>query len=181
MLLTQAEQKVERLKGALPELLALAHKFDNKPKVEYFEGREWLIKIYEDQISFGWEKGIRAFLGAQETDPKLLDYLYTVNIPQRVKAGVFAKVITSDSPENRKYAGIDKQSLKETRLISNPLLTLSNEITMYWWHKVSVCMYGKNELSWVIIHSISLHDTMCGLFDYIRETSNQQQKQLLQN
>jgi hypothetical protein len=39
-LLKNQEAKCENFKSKLPEFMAIAHKFDNKPQVQFFEGIE---------------------------------------------------------------------------------------------------------------------------------------------
>jgi len=45
--LDKFHRKYEALKEKLPEFMAIASKYDNKPKVQFFEGLEGLKSIYE--------------------------------------------------------------------------------------------------------------------------------------
>lgn len=57
--------------------------------------------------------------------------------------------------------------LRETRMIYSELLTLENEIDLYWPDKVAFVMYSGDEMSWVIVHSKKLYTTLRWLFNYI--------------
>jgi sugar-specific transcriptional regulator TrmB len=50
ILLKQLEQKYESFKDKVPELLALAEKFGNRPKVRFFEGLEGVKKAFEEVL-----------------------------------------------------------------------------------------------------------------------------------
>lgn len=60
-LLRQLEQKYESFKEKVPELLALADKFGNRPKIQFFEGLEGMKKMY-DELLTSKEHIIRSFL-----------------------------------------------------------------------------------------------------------------------
>ena len=61
ILLKQLEQKYESFKDKVPELLALAEKFGNKPRIQFFEGLEGVKKMYGDLLTSTTEP-ICAFL-----------------------------------------------------------------------------------------------------------------------
>ncbi|EKD25092.1 MAG: hypothetical protein ACD_80C00118G0001 [uncultured bacterium (gcode 4)] len=166
ILLKQLEQKYESFKEKVPELLAMAEKFGSKPKVQFFEGLEGMKKMYSDLLTSTTEP-IYAFLGLEITNKKLLEYLYNDFLPQRIKLGIKAKVIVHASTKNKEYKTIDKKSLKETRIITVADFNIHNEINIYGWNKVAIAMFGDAEMSAIIIHSKSVHDSLLSIFNFI--------------
>lgn len=79
--------------------MVLAEKFGNKPKVQFFEGVEWLKMIYEELLTS--EVDILSFLGLEFTNKALLEYLYNDFLPRRLAAKIYAKVILSDTWKNK--------------------------------------------------------------------------------
>jgi hypothetical protein len=45
-----------------------------------------------------------------------------------------------------------------------------NEIVIYWDNKIAVLMYAKDEQSWLIIESKTLHDWLRSVFNLIWKT-----------
>ncbi|HCY20509.1 TPA: hypothetical protein DIC40_01315 [Patescibacteria group bacterium] len=57
----QLEQKFESFKEKVPELLALAEKFGNKTRIQFFEGLEGMKKVYAELLT-SKDHSIRSFL-----------------------------------------------------------------------------------------------------------------------
>ncbi len=167
ILLKQLEQNYTSFKNKVPEFLALAEKFGNKPKVQFFEGVEEIKNMYDDQIAT--KSTIKAFMGRQTIQPELADYFMYNFVPQRVKANILAKVILCDAPNNIIYhKKSNKKFLKESVLIEKDLFHLPGEILIYW-PKVAIALYWENELVWIIIHSDKFCNMMESIFDLIWE------------
>lgn len=165
-LLRQLEQKYESFKEKIPELMALADKFGNRPKVQFFEGLEWMKRMYDDLLTSDNEE-ISSFLWIQDMDPILEKDLFNGFVPKRVKLGIHAKVIVSKQDQNIQYKRMDKKLLKETRMIEKDTFSLNGEINIYWDNKVGIAMFNNKEISWVIIHSKTTHDNLKNIFGFI--------------
>jgi len=166
VLLKQIEQKYESFKEKVPELLALAEKFGNKIKVQFFEWVEWIVTMYSDLLTSTTEP-IRSFLWLEDMQPALSKRLFGSFLPQRIKLKIPAKVIVSNNQANKNYKAMDKKSLKETRIIKQDLFSLSGEINIYGENKVMIAMFNDKEMSWIIIHSKSMHDSLKSIFNLI--------------
>ncbi|MEI6425904.1 MAG: helix-turn-helix domain-containing protein [Candidatus Absconditabacteria bacterium] len=164
-LLRQLEQKYESFKAKVPELLALADTFGNKPKIQFFEGFEGMKKMYDDQLSS--KTDLKAFMGRHELNEKLSEYLMHIFIPNRVKNKVLAKVILSNSPENKSYhKKSDKLLLKESILIEDTIFNIPDELLIYD-NKVAIALYTDHDMCGIIIHSDKFFLTMQSIFDLI--------------
>lgn len=169
-LLRKMEDKCTSLKEALPEFLAIANKYDNKPKVQFFEGFEWLKQLYNDILENPTED-ILAFLWAGEVSSQLKDYLNLQFLPKRVTIWLSAKVILWDDKRNREnyevYKVGNNKLLTEYKVFNHDFFNLYNEINIYGDNKIAIMMFSEEEMSWLIIHSKKLHDTLKSLFNLI--------------
>jgi len=156
------EEQYQKMKSVLPELLALTDKLGDKPKIQFFEGLEGVKNMYGDLLTSTTEP-IHAFLGLEIINKKLLEYLYKEFLPQRIRLGIKAKVISYMGEKNKEYKSIDKKALKETRLIKDDDFAIHNEIN----NKVAIAMFSDEEMSAVIIHSKKFHDTLLNIFNLI--------------
>ncbi len=166
VLLKQMEQKYESFKDKVPELLALAEKFGSKPKIQFFEGFEGMKKMYNDVLTSEKEP-ISAFLGLEKINKKFLEYLYKEFLPQRIKLGIKARVISHASEKNKEYKSIDKKTLKETRFIKDLDFIIEHEINIYGGNRVAISMFSDEDMSALIIHSKKFHDTLLSIFNFI--------------
>jgi len=166
ILLKQLEQKYESFKEKVPELLAMAEKFGNKPKIQFFEWWAGMKKMYNDLLTSTTEP-ICAFLWLEVIDKKFLEYLYKEFLPQRIKLKIKAKVISHTGETNKEYKSVDKKSFKETKLIKDLDFILHHEINIYGDNRVAIAMFSDEEMSAIIIHSKKFHDTMLSIFNFI--------------
>ncbi len=166
ILLKQIEQKYESFKDKVPELLALAEKFGTKIKVQFFEWVEWIVKMYNDTLTSTTEP-ILAFLGLQDMPESLKKRLFEGYVKQRVKMNIPAKVLVSDTAINKEYKKMDKLGNKETRIVKSDLFNLYGEIDIYAENKVAIFMFNDKEMSGIIIHSKTMHDSLKSIFNFI--------------
>ncbi|MFZ2150517.1 MAG: helix-turn-helix domain-containing protein [Candidatus Absconditicoccaceae bacterium] len=173
-LLKMRETKCENLKAKLPEFMAIAHKFDNKPQVKFFEGLEGLKQLYEDMLSSNTEP-IHAFLGIGSASQNLLNYLNLHFLPERIKIGLHAKVLLCNEEKKKDYPAYtsSRKFLTEHKVLSFDFVKLYNEINIYGNDKISLVMFSEDEMSGLIIQSKKLHDTLKGIFDLARFVADQ--------
>ena len=166
LLLKQLEQKYESFRDKVPELLALAEKFGNKPRIQFFEWFEGVKKMYGDLLSSTTEP-ICAFLWLESISTQLHTYLEKEFLPQRIKLGIKAKVISHIGEKNKTYKSMDKKVLRETRIVKDVAFILHHEINIYGESKVAIAMFNNDEMSAIIIHSKKFHDTLLSIFNFI--------------
>jgi hypothetical protein len=125
--------------------------------------------MYNDLLTSTTEP-IYAFLGLESISPKLHDYLNKEFLPQRIKLGIKAKVISHAGEKNKVYKSMDKISLKETRIVKDAAFILHHEINIYGENRVAIAMFNHEEMSALIIHSKKFHDTLLSIFNFIRKS-----------
>lgn len=160
------KQQYETFEQKVPELMALVQSYTNKPRVQYFEWFQGISDMYEDMLTS--QTDILAFVGLDEMDPKLAEHLFATHVKKRAELGILAKVIVSGSEKNKIYQTRDKEQLRETICIDHPLFTMANEIDIYWPNKIALALYSWEEMSWIIIHSKQLYESLSSIFHLLR-------------
>jgi hypothetical protein len=106
----------------------------------------------------------------ESISPKLHEYLEKQFLPQRIKLGIKAKVISHAGEKNKIYKSMDKKTLRETRMVKDSVFVLHHEIDIYGENKVAIVMFNHEEMSALIIHSKKFHDTLLSIFNFIRKS-----------
>lgn len=168
-LLKNLEIKYEKFKEKLPELNAIANLGWNKPRVQFFEGLEWLKTVFSSIMQSSDIMGdipYRTFVGAGSIDQRFQQYLDTdfKKIRQDVKRptqAIIAESASSYAKHNKEYDHI---------IIQKDYFILENEIVLYANNKVAIILYWSEELSAIIIESKTLYKALNSMFDLIRNT-----------
>ena len=171
----KVQQKADNLLASIPELLALASSNGDTTQIQLFEWLEWFKTAYEQVILSGiemeeWEDFL-TFIWTQNINPSLQKYLVREFVPRRMKFKTWTKAIIDrksldSDPES--YANYNK-TMHKSIVIDNPIFSLSNEIIIHWKDKVSIMMYGKDELSALVVKSQTLHNALKSVFLLLRE------------
>jgi sugar-specific transcriptional regulator TrmB len=161
-LLEIIESRKRELKDDLPELLGIFNTKARKPKVEYFEGLDGIIQLYEDTLGV-LEKGdeLLAYVGNYEI-PELDKYMHDYVI-RRAKKGIRARGIAENKPGIKEFTRENKAQLRVTKLVSESEYNLKNEINIYA-NKVFIISF-KPELFGVLIESKEVADTQRAIFE----------------
>lgn len=171
-LLQNRESKCQSFKDKLPEFMAMASKFDNKPKVQFYEWLEWLKYVYEQIILSGSEmeklESFLTFVWTADIDSKLQKYLVEEFVPWRLKYKTKTKAIISKQSINQDYSKYNKTK-HEHIVIDDPIFDIANEIIVHWKDKLSILMYSPNEMSALVISSQTLHNWLKSMFNLIRK------------
>ncbi len=176
-LLKKSEDKYALLKEALPQFLAIANKYDNKPKVQFFDGIEGLKVIYEEVILSGKimpaGEPFLCFVGTSKIDTRLQEYLSKEFVPWRLKYKTKTRVIAAKSTS--KYSEYNIKA-HDSIVIDDPVFDFANEIILYGNNKIAILMYASNELCGLTIESTTLHNGLKSMFNLIRKLSKKGKK-----
>lgn len=156
------EARKRELKEDLPELLGIFNTKARKPKVEYFEGLDGIIQLYEDTLNV-LEKGdeILAYVADYEI-LELEQYMHDY-VLRRAKKGIKARGIAENKPGIKEFTKENKEQLRITKLVSESEFNLKNEINIYA-NKVIIITY-KPEPFGVLIESKEIADTQRAIFE----------------
>ena len=169
------QKRADDLLASMPELLALTNW--QQTSVQLYEWLEWFKTAYEQVILScnemeDWEPFL-TFIWAQDINPVLEKYLVKEFVPWRLKFKTKTLAIIDKKSQNQ-----DKEwyvnynvSKHDSIIIDDPNFNLSNEIIVHWKDKVSVMMYGEEELSVLVVKSKTLHDGLKSIFMLIRNAN----------
>ena len=177
LLIKKTEEKHQKLKDALPEFLAIANKYDNKPKVQFFDGIEWLKSIYKEVILSGKimppGEAFLTFVGTNKIDPHFQEYLSKEFVPWRLKYKTKTRVIAAKGTS--KYAEYNIKT-HDSIVVDDPAFDFANEIIVYGNNKIAILMYATNELCGLTIESTTLHNALKSMFNVIWKLSKKAKK-----
>jgi len=166
-LLGTLQSRIDMFKEALPWFDEMVNEWSIIPTIEYFQWRkqmeQYFWKILEQ------EETIYSFLWRQDMDKELETYLIQNFIPKRVEKNISAKTIVCDADANKSYTELDKQFLRETKIISHPWFTMGDEIDFCAPDTVWIFLHWKDEMSAMIIKSERVYTMMKSLFDFVRD------------
>lgn len=129
LLAEQQHQRYRNIEAALPELLAMRGRYDNKPQVSFFEGLSGLIQIMEDTLTAKTELLVWADVKLS-TQTGLKEY-YPTYIKKKVERKLWVRGIVNDDKEARQLQARGKEELRELYLIPKEDFPFENEINIY--------------------------------------------------
>lgn len=108
------KEKESKISQILPELKTIYKSVIEKPKIEFYEGKEGLKTILDDLIKTKQELLVYSSTKKQLS---LLDFYFPQYIKRRVEAKIKIKVLTERSRETLEMHKKDKKELREMRFL----------------------------------------------------------------
>lgn len=168
-LLRYAEQKTQqwdenktRIEKYLPELKMLHRSSEEKPVIEFYEGKEGIISAYEDTLKLPKDSEILCYVSAKEMVEALPKYIPSY-IEKRMKKGIKLRAISRDTTEGKNRAKRDKSELRQTLLVPAEKFPFTNEINIYGDKTLIVA--NAKEMFAVIIKSKEIAQTQRAIFE----------------
>ena len=154
--------KIRKFVQILPELKAMEKTVGDRPKVQFYEGREGLMSALQDTLNQPPGSQILAYATGEGFYEQEHDFI-SAYLRHRVKKKISVKAIGPDSPSNREYVAHDHEHLRETRLVPKDKYPFTNEIDIYGNKMLIMSLQG--ELLAVIIESESVAKTQRAIFE----------------
>ena len=130
--LKNKEQQVQNIMG---DLKGLQNPNSALPKVQFFEGTEGLISIYEDILKESKLNNVDIFGYSQTTPqhvyPEVWEYLINTYTPARKKIGNKAFMIFPDNKENETYLNAGKELNRTTLLVPTEEFPFQSAMQIY--------------------------------------------------
>lgn len=148
---------------------SLSSKFNliiGKPNVQFFEGKEGVLKVAQDSLSS--KTDICSFV---DTDMVLEIYpeLNNEYVGKRLKNNVKKRIISTDSPILREAVKNDDKNLTEQRIVKQKIHFAT--VVMIYDNKVSFITLDPKRNIGIIIEDPDIYKTNQAIFDYIWETA----------
>lgn len=133
------ERYQQNLHKALPELKAIHNTKAVKPKVQFFEGRDGILKIYEDTIR---EKpNVILELNTSELFTALPENFPKEYVAERLKHHIRAQRLAPEDKHWTAHKANDAKEISETKLLPPEQFAIPVEINVYN-DKVAVMSYS---------------------------------------
>lgn len=161
-LVSRVSERVEKIKTVLPELEALSSLSvgKEKPQIEYYEGKDGLIKIMEDTLKYP-NSSISAWNDTKLAVETLKDF-YPEYIRRKNENNIFVKAILINDEVGKKFKEKGSIEKRKVKLVSREKMPLCNEINIYG---NNVFIISHQDLVGVIIRNKKIADTQRAIFD----------------
>jgi len=166
LLLDQQKQSIlikeNRLSLIIGDLKKLYNPQADLQKINYFEGVDGLIEMFEDilkdqEIIYGLTKN------DQHMDPQVDQYLSDVYIPRRKQLRNQSWIIFNDNENTRSYQKYDQEVNRISLLIPDEQFPFDACCHIYG-QKVAFYSYRKHDLTGVIINNQHIRQSQYSLF-----------------
>jgi len=162
IVINRQKRKIKYLEEFLPQLMGIAAKGEEKPKIKFYEGKDGIVNIYEDNLLEPKESELLAFTSAQDLYNILGDYMHQ-HIKRRVKRKIHARTIVTNYENFPEHFYHAKTELRSMRAIESRDFLFKGEINIYG-NKVSIISL-KKEIIGLIVESNQVANNMRAIFE----------------
>jgi len=167
ILISKQQEKLQKAKKILPELLSITNSLAYKPKIQYYEGLEGIKNIFEDTLSSKNE--LLGYTNLKDL-PNVLTEDFLINYAKRkIDRKIKTRMLSPMSKEAKTY--IDKyypkqfnKNLIEIFYINSKEFKFDYEITIYE-NKTAIVSLNPSELMGLIIESPLYAKTQKSIFN----------------
>ncbi|MBU0578182.1 hypothetical protein KJ742_05030 [Patescibacteria group bacterium] len=161
-----AEERVEKTKDLIPQLISLSNTLAFKPKIRFYEGIEGIKSIFEDILTTKEE--VLGYTSIKDVGKLIPDY-FKRYCHKKVKNGIKTRYITPATEEgvdmiDEYYPKKYDPNLLEVLMVNPKEFNFQNEIAIYG-NKVAIISLNPDELIGLIIESKTFSDSMKSFFD----------------
>lgn len=156
-------QTEKELKNSLPTLLNYFYTYQNKPGVKFFEGKDGIYKMYQDQLRVRKD----VYFIRSEGDINLLgDRLYKI-IEKRHELGITIHGIEEGTEKLMKYSRENDERLGRDMNFF-PLGAYTEPVNLYTYgDKTAIISFGKETIG-ILIESPQIAAAMRQLFAFLQ-------------
>lgn len=167
-------ERAEEVETLLPELKSIHNAIPNKPRVQFFEGVEGLLHVYEDTLTSSEE--IRAYASDQANQAAVPGY-FPKYYHRRTAKKIPIRAIFPDSPQDRERHALDKIELRKSLLVPKSVMNFTPEINFYD-NKIMIADW-KEKLG-IIIESEEIANVFKQSFDLAWEAAKKHHEKLME-
>jgi HTH-type transcriptional regulator, sugar sensing transcriptional regulator len=167
LLISHHFDDAENLKGMIPELMAIANAYSQKPKITFYEGIEGIKQIGEILLEVPGSTRL-SLMGADERDihPEVQSYYEEDFINRRIRSGIrYKAIVTGKLPMGSNYKSTEEGQLRELRYIDPRKLPIKMHIDIFPKNKVALYSYDKKDQMGVVIEHEAFFSTMKTFFE----------------
>jgi HTH-type transcriptional regulator, sugar sensing transcriptional regulator len=167
ILINKQEEKLQKVKKLLPELLSITNALAYKPKIQYYEGIEGIKNIFEDTLTSSGE--LLGYTNLKEL-PKVVSPEFLKNYAERkINKKIKTRMLSPTSDEAKNYLENNypknfNKDLVEIFFVHPKEYIFDYEITIYN-DKTSLVSLNPSELMGIIIESSLYAKTQRSVFN----------------
>lgn len=160
----------KELADAVPLIKMLRARGDSVPKVQYFEGADGVMAVYDDHIQTPAPYEMLGFADIEEISTFLPLSYFTKYCAEKERLGITTRGIFADNRMARKYetdiyGKVNPETKPSVRYIAPEQFPFKGEITMYGADKVSIIQLRGDSSTAIVIQDKSYHDMMSIIFN----------------
>ncbi len=150
----------------LQKIVAVLHQEkglqSTRPGVTFYEGEEGIISLFAHTLTLSKQQC--SFLTLEKLPPKILQYLQTDYIQEKITQHVTSRVLVPESERARKYCQLDSEGNRETRLL--PRSTIFETEFVIAKNHVALIDFQTPAIG-VLIESTRIAKTMQSVFELV--------------
>lgn len=166
--------KVERLESLMPELMNIKNKFGIEPQMSVFHGEKGLIEIMEDTLTTKGE--LLCWCDVEIAVSTVLSDYFPTYLKKKIQKKIWLKGIFTYNKAGLRHKKMEKEELREVRLVPKEKFPFENEINIY---DDKVAIISHQDKVGVIIQNQSIADTQKAIFNLAFEYAGVIEKQTL--
>jgi sugar-specific transcriptional regulator TrmB len=168
--ISRAKQQFENVESLLPVLQGLYAHADNKPIVRFFEGREGVLKVYEDHVAPQAPYEMVAFSNTADLLKFLPEAFRVSYIKKKQKIGIKTRGVLPDTEIDVDYTktiykDFPKETWPKVKHIPHKKFPYQSDVTIYGNNKVSIINFSQPQFAGTIIEDKTIHDMMKMIFE----------------
>ncbi len=167
--ITRSQEQLKKSEKTVPQLKSI-HNIGNRPKISFYEGKEGLMKVYEDTLTS--TEPIRAYATFDDMYKALPGY-FPDYFKRRAKKNIPIRGIVPITPMATERIKHDKEEMRSTCLIPLDKFRFSPEINIYD-NKVMIASW--REKLGIIIESAEIADAMKKIYELAWEEAKRLDK-----
>ena len=168
-ILAKLEDSTSNFKEMIPMFTMFTDSVWYAPKIQFFEGIDWLEEIYNDTLQS--QTDISCLIWTTKFSKNISKYIEKSFLPNKIKNNISSKVIVSESKDNSKYIKENLKNLKkhnrDRKVVHGLSFPENTMINMYWPNKILISVFSEQEPFWLIINSSYLYKMFVCIFDFI--------------
>lgn len=164
ILLEEAEKRKKKVEKLVEDIESFSRPFDLQPKVMLYEGFGGMSRFYRDVIEHVPVGGeILTYFGANDLDSFLKKVSVDEYVKERVKKGVWNRIIMNKGIVADRWRKNEKQNLREVKTIDFSVSDTSTDFKVYG-NRVSFISYHDNFFA-VTIENKGVSDLHKNIFE----------------
>lgn len=162
----EIEKKYTIFKEQLPDFLSVFQKFDNKTKIQFFEGDEWLSKLFLEFASTTID--MKTILGTPKYyNEHLLAASEYYRKERKRKKLISLRILSPHNVDIKKEKADDKKYGRKTIIVPGFPFDIKADINIFGPGKVSFLFFENNIPQAVVITNEHMYNCINALFDYV--------------